>query len=72
MQDDIHHFLTPIEKFKKLDVQAVIPLVDLLRSELEEIKLGSLSLRSVLMSLRLLKHLINEKPNTNPQGKVMS
>lgn len=60
-QDDIHHFLFPLEKITMLDESAIAPLVELLKDDLDEIKLGALSLRTVLMTLRLLQHLTVEE-----------
>ena len=68
MQDDIHHFIVPLEKVHKLDTTAVAPLIELLKADLEEIKLGSLSLRGVLMALRLLKYLITDEQAEKYEG----
>jgi len=72
VQDDIHHFISPLEKVHKLDTTAVAPLIELLKADLGEIKLGSLSLRSVLMALRLLKHLITDEKAEKYEGKKFS
>lgn len=50
-----------MEKITVLDENAIVPLVELLKTDLDEIKLGALSLRTVLMALRLLRHLTREE-----------
>lgn len=71
VQDDIHHFLFPLEKITVLDENAIVPLVELLKTDLDEIKLGALSLRTVLMSLRLLRHLTREEKHEGLSFNVL-
>lgn len=66
VHEDIHHLIAPLEKISKLDVTAIGPLIEVLKNDLEELKLGSAALRSVLMSLRLLRRLM--KKNEGCQG----
>ena len=61
-QEDIHNFLSPLEKINKLDIHAVPPLLEFIRSVQEE-KIGSGGPRSILTALRLLKHLIRTSEN---------
>ena len=67
--EDVHHLLAPLEKVKKLDIHAVTPLLEFIRNEQEE-KLGSGGPRSILTSLRLLKHLM--QTNKDSKNTIIS
>lgn len=68
-QDDIHTLLLPLEKITKLDIHAISSLLDFMKAELDEFKLGSGNLRSILTTLRLLKHLTKRPGNKEEQQK---
>ncbi|XP_065669251.1 protein virilizer homolog isoform X3 [Hydra vulgaris] len=61
--EDIHHYLASLEKVESFDIHAISPLVEFVKSEMDEMKLGTGTTRSVLLAMRILYDLINNKEN---------
>ena len=73
IQEDIHLFLLPIEKVNNFESQeAIHNLLEFLKNEIPDLKLGSGTIRSVLTTLRLLQQYVCTTENNDNQQKDLS
>ena len=65
--DDLHSYLAPLEKMTTFDIHSIAPLLELIKTDLDDFKYGSPTFKTVLVAMRLLDHIVSSHAKA-PKG----